>query len=70
MKQVTIADFLTPQEISLAVKMWRESKDNYASRIAATIITPNMARINASLGQENDAMYLGYMIEYAVMQLH
>jgi hypothetical protein len=30
------------------------------------IINPNMERINTKLGQENDADYLAYAVEFAV----
>ncbi len=64
--RVTLADFLTPSEIGRAAEMWNESRDNYAARVDAELITPNMARINASLGQENDARFLAYAVEYVM----
>jgi hypothetical protein len=30
--------------------------------------TPNLQRINKSLGQDNDAKFLAYMIEYVMMK--
>lgn len=74
-KTVRLPDFLTDKEIALAMQMWRgkwlEDGKTYAQRVADKIIKPNMARINKALGQENDPMYLAYMVEYVLgMALH
>ena len=63
-KITTLGDFLTGEEYELAGRMWKESEHDYASRIAKRIIEPNIARINAELGQENSPMYLAYVAEY------
>jgi hypothetical protein len=63
-KITCLGDFLTIKEFELADRMWRESEHDYASRIAKRIIEPNIARINAALGQENSPMYLAYVVEY------
>lgn len=63
MKKVTLLDFLTPAEIEEARKL------KSASEIKRKIIDPNLRRINAALGQQNDAMYLAYMVEYALSML-
>jgi hypothetical protein len=34
-----------------------------------TVVEPNMERINETIGQENDASYIAYAIEYLVSQL-
>jgi len=59
-KQITLGDILTDREILLAAKLLK------AKEIAEQIIKPNIERINKKLGQENDPMYLGYLVEYAV----
>ena len=59
-KQVTIQDFLTDREIRRALEL----RD--ARRICEEIIKPSIARINRALGQENDPMYLAYVVEYAI----
>ncbi len=59
-----LLDFLNVEEIHLADRMWKESKHDYANRIAKQIIEPNIARINAALGQENSPKYLAYVVEY------
>jgi hypothetical protein len=60
MKRITLKDFLTDREIRRAAQL----KD--AKKIHDEIIRPSIARINRALGQENDPMYLAYMVEYAV----
>lgn len=60
MKKVSITDFLTPREIARA----RQLKD--ARRICDEIIRPSIHRINKDLGQENDPMYLAYVVEYVI----
>lgn len=62
-RTITINDFLTEKEIKQAIKLAE------AEEIAEQIIKPNMDRINAALGQENDPLYLGYMVEYVVGQI-
>jgi len=59
-KRMAITDFLTEREIRKA----QELKD--ARRICEEIIKPSIARINKSLGQKNDPMYLAYAVEYVI----
>lgn len=63
MKKVALLDFLTPAEIEQARKL------KSASEIKRKIVDPNLRRINAALGQQNDPMYLAYMIEYVLTAL-
>jgi hypothetical protein len=60
MKTVTLQDFLTEDEINQCLLL----KDR--KRVQAEIIEPNMERINTALGQENDAAYLSFMVEYVM----
>ena len=62
MKQVTIKDFLTDDEIRFALKL------HTAYDICEQVIKPSIRRINRDLGQENDPMYLAYAVEYALSQ--
>jgi hypothetical protein len=64
MKKVAIGDFLTEAQIKRACEL-KKAKD-----ICDEIIRPNIALINAKLGQENDPMYLSYMVEYVVSLLN
>lgn len=59
-KQVSIGEFLTDAQIK------RASELKVAKEICEEIIRPNLACINAKLGQENDPMYLSYMVEYVL----
>ncbi len=59
-----LQDFLTVEEFHLADRMWKESKHDYANRVAKQIIEPNIARMNAALGLENSPKYLAYVVEY------
>lgn len=70
MKTITINQFLTDAEIAQAAKLYEELKDTgrFAATVDEKIITPNIARINTALGQENDPRYLAYCVEYVMMQ--
>lgn len=61
-KQVTLADFLDGQQIDDAISIWRRS-ETPAKEIADKVIAPNIGKINLKLGQENDPLYLAYMVE-------
>lgn len=68
-KHITVADFLTEDQIKLAQKLYRQSKTRsttFAKIICEQITAPNILEINRKLGQENDAMYLAYLVEYAL----
>lgn len=67
MKKARIEDFLTPSQIRLAKRVRDKAvKDGrrVAHAIADEVIRPNMKEINRKLGQENDAVYLAYAVEY------
>lgn len=68
-KKITLADFLLPPEIEKAVALYKEAAPGtFGQRCAAEIIEPVMPRINAALGQENNARYLAYVVEYVLGQ--
>lgn len=72
MKTLTLNQILTDAEINQAIAKWRETylmPRAFHSWTLARLIEPNMARINAALGQENDARFLAYAVEYAMMIL-
>lgn len=60
MKQATLNDFLTDREILRAMEL-KNAKD-----ICEHVIKPSIDRINKTLGQKNDPMYLAYATEYAI----
>jgi hypothetical protein len=63
MRKITIEQFLTKEQIQKAIDL-KKAKD-----ICREIIEPNLSEINRKIGQENDAMYLSYMVEYIVSLL-
>ena len=69
MNFVTLGQFLTDAEIERCWALWTHRTDErFSVVVAREIITPNLARINAALGQENDARYLAYAIEHVLRQ--
>jgi hypothetical protein len=72
MQYTTIDQFLTDSEIRLAEKLWQQYRldgtGQFATAVREQVIEPNMDRINRRLGQENDARYLAYAVEYALLQ--
>lgn len=73
---VRITDFLTPEEIQVAITMHRALERQgiwgtrgFARSFATQVIQPNIDRINKALGQENDPMYWAYMVEYILNQV-
>jgi hypothetical protein len=61
-RQVTLMDFLTGDQITQALDIWRKNTSP-AQEIADKVISPNISQINAKLGQENDPKFLAYMCE-------
>jgi hypothetical protein len=60
MKTVSrIEDFLTIGQIIKARKLMPDAK-----KIRDEVVTPNMAEIDRKLGQQNDPMYIAYMVVY------
>lgn len=62
MRRITLKDFLTDREILRAMEL------KTAKEICEHVITPGIDRINRTLGQKNDPMYLAYLVEYAITQ--
>jgi hypothetical protein len=67
-KKITLADFLTDEEINRAVHLYTTDKANFHKNCLKEIIQPRMARINRKLGQENDPDYLAYVVEFVIGQ--
>lgn len=67
-KSVTLPDFLTDEQIAQAVKLYEAHGMDAVGKIQAQVIEPNMAAINAKLGQENSARYLAYAVVHACSQ--
>jgi hypothetical protein len=67
MKTITIGEFLTDQEIEQVSRLYRTAQPGTFNRLLTEqIIQPNIERINKALGQENDARYLAYVVEFAL----
>jgi hypothetical protein len=65
LRQVGLTDFLTEEEIARAIELYQIcAAGSFARAVDAQIITPNIDRINAALGQENDPRYLAYAVDY------
>lgn len=62
-KTISLGDFLTDEEIKLAVEICK-TKESINQTLVRRIIQPNMDRINQALGQENDPNYLAYVVEF------
>lgn len=74
MKQATLKDFLTEREIRYCIYLYSSESDrtrgmSKARLICEEVIKPSIARINRTLGQENDPMYLAYAVEYAIQTM-
>lgn len=71
MKYVAVADFLTPEEIRIAMTLYSfcGEKQAFHKVCRDEIIAPVIGRINEDLGQENDPGYLAYAVEYALSQM-
>lgn len=68
MRMLTINEFLTDDEIEQAIQLYKTlvGTGKFASTLASTVIRPNIERINKVTGQENEPMYLAYMVEYVI----
>ena len=68
-KTLPIGQILTQKEMKEAIKLYENCETGqFAERCAAEIIRPALDRIIEATGQENDAKYLAYTIEYALMK--
>lgn len=69
-KTLTLRDFLTPAQIRVVIRLWHTKTNSTAFRclVVEQVLKPAMPLINEKLGQENDARYLAYAVEYAMMQ--
>jgi len=66
-QMIALGDILTNDEIADALRLYHQHKEQgygFAAAAATQIIEPVLDRINKKLGQENDAYYLGFAIEY------
>jgi hypothetical protein len=70
-KTISAHDFLTDTQIGEAMALWKKHRATpraFNTAVVAKVILPNMDEINRKLGQENDARYLAYALEYIFMK--
>lgn len=68
-KTLSVGQILTQEEMERALKLYKNCETHqFASRCAIEIISPVISRINRDSGQENDARYLAYCIEYSILR--
>lgn len=65
---MTLLDFLTPEQIKRAIKIWNNDRTRFHQRVLDEIITPAMPEINRKLKQENVPGYIAYLVEYIFSQ--
>lgn len=66
---IKIGELFTEEELKAALKLYRKYQHGeFHERIVKEIVEPALPRINQVTGQENDARYWGYALEYALTQ--
>ena len=63
---MTLPQFLTEAQIAEAARLHEIHGDHAVEQIRTRVIEPNMAAINAKLGQENDPRYLAYAVVHVL----
>jgi hypothetical protein len=69
MKTMRLPQFLTAAQIRVAAGLYADHGMDAVAEIQAQVIEPNIAAINAKLGQENDPRYLAYAVVYVLSQV-
>ena len=68
-KTVKLDAIMNKTEMKAAIKLYKTAEHGtFAERCAAEIIRPVLDRINKATGQENDAKYLAYCVEFAILK--
>jgi hypothetical protein len=63
-RNIAIGDFLTPAETVEVVRLFRKlPTERFAKVLCWTVIGPNLARVEAALGQQCEPMYLSYKVQ-------
>lgn len=68
MKQFSLGDIFTAEELDRARSLFEEDERGFVARAVVEIVRPAMPRINAATGQENDERYIGYALQHALQQ--
>ena len=66
-KTVALTNFLTAQQIKEAEALYKDPF-TFHKNVVEQVLVPNMPEINRKLGQENDASYLAYAMEFIFMK--
>lgn len=67
--RVKISDLFTEQEVRAALKIWRTDRRRFHDRVSVEIVQPALDRINEATGQENDASFFAYALEFILGSL-
>lgn len=67
-KSVRLPDFLTDAQIQRSIELYGLHGTASVSPIETEVIAPNLAAINAKLGQPNNARFLAYAILHVLSQ--
>lgn len=65
-KMIRLSHIFTPLDIAKGIKIVREKPHNLHQRLRDEVVAAVMPRINDVTGQENDADYVAYLLEYAL----
>lgn len=65
-KTITLPEFLTEAQITKVTLLYEIDGIDATEQILERVIEPNLATINAKLGQENNARYLAYAVVYVL----
>lgn len=70
MKSYTIGELFTGSEIDRAMQLYkkRTTQREFIDEVTRSIVEPALERINLRTGQKNDARYLAYALEYAIIK--
>lgn len=62
---VTLSELLSNEEIAVLLRLYKEHKwdGEFAPLCRRQIIEPNLQRINQLTKQENDSLFLAYLLE-------
>lgn len=67
-KSITLPDILTAAQIAEAAQLYAAHGMDAVAKIQAQVIEPNMAAINAKIGQENDPRYVACAVVYVLSE--
>jgi hypothetical protein len=71
MVMVTMSELLSEAEIKALLNLYNQNKGTgrFARLCKQQIIEPNIERINRATGQENDTMFLAYLLEHTLQAI-